>query len=337
MLATVWFILWGLLWAVYFMLDGFDLGAAALMPILARDESDRRRIYNAIGPFWDGNEVWLIAAGGITFAAFPATYGVMFSALYSPLMLILFSLIIRGAALGLRSEVESAGAKRLFDYLFVASSGLAALLFGVAFANLFRGIPIDGQGVFQGNLLTVLNPFGLIGGALFLAAFALHGALFLALKSEGELAGRAEALARKLWIAVLVLAVLFLAASTGMTRLWSAYLAHPALLLIPLSAVGWLGLVLPLLRAGRRLGALIASAGFIAAAVAFGLAGIYPAMLLSSLDPAFNVTVHNSASGPHTLKIMLGVVVVFVPLVIGYQVWVYRLFRGPASDQEYGH
>jgi cytochrome bd ubiquinol oxidase subunit II len=337
MLAATWFVLWGLLWAVYFMLDGFDLGAAALLPLLARDEAERRRVYGAIGPFWDGHEVWLIAAGGITFAAFPGTYAVMFSALYTPLMLVLFALILRGAAIGMRAEFESIAARRGLDHVFTIASALAAVLLGVAFANIFRGVPIDGQGVFHGNLLTVLNPYGLIGGALFLAAFGLHGALWIALKTEGGLQDRAVALAKKLWVVTVAMAVVFLAATAALTGLWGRYLAHPVLLIIPLAAVAALAAVGPLLRAGRRLGALLGSAVFIGAAVAFGLAGIYPALLPSSLDPAFNLTTTNSASGPYTLKIMLAVALVFVPAVIAYQLWVHWIFRGPVDESGHGY
>ena len=170
MLQTIWFLLWGVLWAVYFMLDGFDLGLGTLMPVLAKNDTDRRLIYRAMGPFWDGNEVWLITAGGVTFAAFPTTYAVMFSGLYSPLMLILFALILRGVSFAFRGEVDSPRWRALWDTCLVVGSFLPALLLGVAFANIFRGLPLDAGGIYRGSLFTLLNPYGLAGGVLFLVS-----------------------------------------------------------------------------------------------------------------------------------------------------------------------
>jgi len=337
MLETIWFVIWGLLWAGYFLLDGFDLGLGALMPFIAKDESERKAIYHAVGPFWDGNEVWLIAAGGLTFAVFPGAYATMFSALYSALMLLLFALIIRGAALGLRGETESRWAKRAWDRMFALGSILSALLFGVVFANIFQGIPIDAEGVYQGSLLTLLNPYGLLGGALFFAFFLVHGCLWLVMKSNGELRERAKGLAPKLWLALLALALVFLGSSAVFTEIWSQYLNHLALLIIPLSAVVSLLAVMVFMRRDAWDNAWIASALFVASAFFFGWIGIYPALLPSSLDSAYHVTIHNSASSPLTLKIMLGVALVFIPLVIVYQALVYSLFKGKAGKGEHGY
>jgi cytochrome d ubiquinol oxidase subunit II len=213
MLETIWFLLWGILWAVYFMLDGFDLGLGTLMPVVAKTEAERRLVYRIMGPFWDGNEVWLITAGGVTFAAFPTTYAVMFSGLYSALMLILFALIIRGVSFAFREEVNAPRWKGVWDTCLTIGSFLPALLLGVAFANIFRGLPIDQEGIFQGTLFTLLNPYGLAGGILFVLLFMVHGTLWLAVKSTGELHDRAARLVPKLWAALLVMAVLFLLAT----------------------------------------------------------------------------------------------------------------------------
>jgi cytochrome d ubiquinol oxidase subunit II len=186
MLETVWFVTWALLWAIYFVLDGYDFGVGSLLPFVAKNDEERNTVYHSIEPFWDGNEVWLITAGGVTFAAFPAAYAQLFSALYSPLMLILFALILRGSALALRPEMESGPARRLWDGCFVLGSFLPALLFGVAFANLLLGIPIAADGRYTGNILTLLNVQGLLGGAAFLCLFLMHGAVWLALKTEGK-------------------------------------------------------------------------------------------------------------------------------------------------------
>jgi cytochrome bd ubiquinol oxidase subunit II len=327
MLETTWFAIWGVAWAVYFMLDGFDLGLGSLFPFLAKSETDKRTIVNAMGPYWDGNEVWLITAGGVTFAAFPKTYAVMFSGLYTPLMLLLFALILRGVAFEFRGKEDSEAWRRTWDICLVFGSFVPALLLGVAFANIFAGIPLDREGIFHGNLLTLLNPYGLLGGVLFVLMFAVHGALWLALKSEGELHERAGRTAKSLWLALAVVAVAFLVATWFATRLWHNVLARPFLLVLPLLAVA--GLLATRLFAGRDewWKAWFSSAAFILGASLFGVAGLYPSLLPSSLDPAASLTAFNSASSPLTLKIMLGVVLCFLPVVIGYQVWVYVKFR----------
>jgi cytochrome d ubiquinol oxidase subunit II len=326
MLATIWFLLWGILWAVYFVLDGFDLGAGALSPFLARNEKEKKAVYHALGPTWNGNEVWLITAGGVTFAAFPTTYAVMFSSLYSALMLVLFALIIRGVSLEFRGLVESPAWRRFWDWGFFVGSFLPALLFGVAFANIFKGLPLNAEGVNQGGLFDLLNPYGLLGGLLFLSLFLQHGALWLALRTEGDFSRRAGGLATSLWIPVLILAVLFLGATYAYTGLWNNYFRNPLLLIIPALAVVCLLLIRVRMAAKSWGGAWVFSAGTIALATLFGVIGLYPNLFPSSLNPAWSLTVTNSSSSPLTLKIMLGVALVFVPIVIIYQSLVYRAF-----------
>jgi len=337
MLTTIWFIMWGVLWAVYFMLDGFDLGLGALMPVLAKDDNDRRLIYRAMGPFWDGNEVWLITAGGVTFAAFPAVYAAMFSGLYSALMLILFALILRGAAFAFRGEVDNPRWRSLWDACLVLGSFLPALLFGVAFANLFQGLPLDAEGVYQGTLFTLLNPYGLAGGVLFVVFFLVHGALWLAVKSEGALKLRAGRLAAGIWPWLLVMAVLFLAASRRFTFLFDNYLAQPWLFLIPGAAVAGLFLIRFFIKRAQWWKAWFASSLSIAGTTLFGVAGLYPDLLKSSLDPAHSLNIYNSSSSPLTLKIMLAVALIFVPLVIAYQVWVHFLFKEKVTEADMLH
>jgi cytochrome d ubiquinol oxidase subunit II len=316
------------------MLDGYDLGLGTLMPVLARNESDRRIIYASMGPFWDGNEVWLLTAGGVTFAAFPATYGVMFSALYSALMLVLFALILRGVAIGYREEVESSAGKAVWDACMVIGSFLPALLLGVAFANIFRGIPIDADGVYHGSLFTLLNPYGLAGGALFLLLFLVHGSLWLAVKSAGELQQRAASMAARLWPALLVVAAVFLGATAFATRLYGNYLRNPVLFIIPMIAVAALVGTRVFIGRGTWWKAWFASSLTIVSATLFGVVGLYPNLLPSSLDPAYSMTISNSASSPLTLKIMLGVALTFVPIVIVYQAWVYYLFREKVTEED---
>jgi cytochrome d ubiquinol oxidase subunit II len=334
MLETIWFLLWGVLWAVYFMLDGFDLGLGALLPFIAKNDTEKRIAYNSMGPFWDGNEVWLITAGGVTFAAFPTTYAVMFSALYTPLLLLLFGLILRAVALEFRGKADSQGWQKLWDLGHFLGSFLPALLLGVAFANIFQGIPINAEGEFQGNLLTLLNPYGLLGGILFVLLFLVHGALWLAIKAEAPLGDRAGKAAGAIWWALLTVAVVFLGATWFATGLYNNYLAYPVLLLIPLITVAALLATRFFIAQKAWWKAWFASSLTIVGATLFGVIGLYPNLFPSSLNPAFSLTVFNSASSPLTLKIMLGVALVFVPIVLVYQIWSYWLFKDKVTEED---
>jgi cytochrome d ubiquinol oxidase subunit II len=291
-------------------------------------------VYRSMGPFWDGNEVWLITAGGVTFAAFPATYAVLFSGLYTPLMLILFALIMRGVTFAFRGKIDDPKWRKIWDLCLVLGSFLPALLFGVAFANLFKGLPIDGEGIFQGTLFTLLNPYGIAGGLLFVSIFAMHGSLWLTTKTDGDLQERAGALARKIWPLVLLLAVIFLLATLRVTNLYDNYLARPVLFLIPLVAVFALLLTRVFMAVSSWWKAWLASALTIVSTTLFGVVGLFPNLIPSSLDPKFSMTVTNSSSSPLTLKIMLAVALTFVPIVIAYQVWVHFLFKDKLADDE---
>lgn len=339
MYETIWFILWGVLWAVYFMLDGFDLGIGTLMPFLARNDEDRRYMYNAMGPFWDGNEVWLITAGGVTFAAFPTAYAIMFNGLYSALLLLLFALIGRGVTFEFRNKVESQSWRNLWDFFHVVGSFLPALLLGVAFANIFAGLPLDKDGVLQGGFFTLLNPYGILGGMLFVAAFMTHGALWLAVKTQGDLRQRALDAAAVTWKALLVIAVLFLAFSWVKTDLYDNYMKYPYLWIIPIVAVGALLATRTFIITGQEIKAWISSAITIVFITFFGVAGLYPRLLPSSISNEYHVTIWNASSSELTLKIMLGVALVMVPIVIAYQTWVYlflgkKLSRGDLEYEE---
>lgn len=330
-LHIIWFYLWGLLWAVYFMTDGYDLGIGSLFPFLGRSNEDRRIMLNTMGPLWDGNEVWLIAAGGITFAAFPLVYAIMFSTLYSPLMLILFALIFRGIAFEMRGKIEGAGWKKLWDGAMFGGSLLPAILFGVAFANIFQGIPFDENGVMQGNLFSLLNIYALLGGLLFLSLFVMHGALWLCIKTEGDLQRRSIGVAGTVWPVEVGLAVIFLAASAWYTTLWANYLKTPLLFIVPLCAV--IGLVgIRLFLAMRKYwAAWFASAFTIVSATFFGIIGLFPNLYPSSIDASYSLNIYNAASTGLTLKIMLVVVFIFLPLVGWYQIWAYKIFKGKVT------
>ncbi|MCX5872045.1 MAG: cytochrome d ubiquinol oxidase subunit II [Deltaproteobacteria bacterium] len=332
MLETIWFLLWGLIWAIYFMLDGFDFGLGTLLPFIARSDKEKRIIYNAMGPFWDGNEVWLITAGGVTFAAFPTTYAVMFSTLYTPLLLILFVLIIRAVSFEFRNKIASQSWKSFWDACLFIGSFAPALLFGVAFANIFQGIPFDRNYAFQGNLLTLLNPYGLLGGLLFVGLFLVHGAIWLAIKSDGNLHNRAKAAASSLWIFLLVVAVVFLVCTWFATPLYKNYINNPVLFALPLVTVVALILTRLFVFKDSFWRAWFASSVTIVTAVLFGIVGLFPNMYPSSLDPSLSLTAFNSSSSSLTLKIMLGVALIMVPIVIAYQTWAYFLFRGKVDE-----
>jgi cytochrome d ubiquinol oxidase subunit II len=333
-LQIVWFCLWGLLWAVYFLLDGFDFGLGTLLPFLGKSEEEKRVIYNAAGPYWDGNEVWLISAGGVTFAAFPKAYAVLFSALYAPLLILLFTLIFRAVSYEFRGKETLPGWKQAWDAAQFLGNVLPALLFGVAFANLFMGIPIDREGVYHGNLLMLLNPYGLAGGVFFVLMFTLHGALWLALKAEGELHTKAVAAAVGLWPLVLLVAVAFLVLTAFYTKLYVNYLQYPLLFAAPLLAVAGLLASRRFLGQGKLLLAWAGNGVFIIGVTFFGVLGMFPGIVISNMNPEWSVTAFNGSSSLLTLSIMLGVVLVFVPLVIIYQFWMYKTFAGPVTDEQ---
>ncbi len=332
-LQIIWFVLWGVLWSVYFMLDGFVLGSGMLHNILGKTNTDRRVIINTLGPVWDGNEVWLVTAGGATFAAFPTTYALMFSYLYTALLLLLFALIIRGVSFEFRGKVDGIGWRALWDKAIFIGSFLPALLFGVAFGNIFQGLPMDAAG-YHGSFLSLLNPYGLVTGVLFVLLFLVHGALYLSVKTTGELRERATATAARLWIPLLVVAVVFLAYTYPATKLFDNYLGLPFLLAVPLLAVLSLLAIRLFLARNDGLKAFAASCLTILLVVGTGVVGLFPNLIPSSIDPQYSLTIYNSSSSQYTLKIMTVVAFIFVPIVIAYKIWVYRIFRAPVTAEE---
>ena len=251
-------------------------------------------------------------------------------------MFILFGLILRGVSVEFRGKVESPGWKKVWDTGTFLGCFIPALLLGVAFANIFRGIPIDGQGVYKGTLFTLLNPYGLLGGVFFLTFFIQHGAIWLAVRSEGSIHESAARTARGMWPVLLILAVAFLAASAGATRLYENYLSQPVLFLVILLAVAALLGVRIFLAKESYWKAWFSSAVFCIGATFFGIIGLYPSMLPSSLDASFGITIR-SASSPLTLTIMLVLALIFVPVVLLYQGWAYRLFRHKVTEADLAH
>jgi cytochrome bd ubiquinol oxidase subunit II len=320
-LNDVWFALIAVLWTGYFVLEGFDFGVGILLPVLGRgDETRRRVLLNTIGPVWDGNEVWLLVAGGATFAAFPEWYASLFSGFYLPLLIILVALIVRGVAFEYRGKVDSDRWRRNWDTAIVAGSLVPALLWGVAFGNIVRGVKLDAGHHYVGGFFDLLNPYALLGGVTTLLLFTTHGAIFLALKTTGDVRRSARRTATGTGIATVVAAGGFL--------LWTQ-IAHGKPVTAVTALVAALALVGGLLanRAGREGWAFLATAVTIVAATATLFLALHPNVMPSTLDPAYSLTVTNAASTPYTLKVMTWVAVAFTPVVLVYQGWTYWVFR----------
>ena len=319
-LTTVWFALIAVLWVGYFCLEGFDFGVGMLLPVLSRSETERRVMINTIGPVWDGNEVWVLVAGGATFAAFPEWYATLFSGFYLPLLLILVALIVRGLSFEYRHKREDDAWKGRWDLAIIWGSFVPALLWGVAFANIVAGVPIDADKEFTGTLLTLLNPYGLLGGLVTLTLFATHGAMFVALKTDGDIRHRARSLAVRIGAAAAVLAVVFLAwtqAKTGTTA---------SAVVFVLAALSLVGGLLAALR-GREGWAFVGTFATIGLAVIGLFTALFPDVMPSTTDPAFSLTTTNAAATAYTLEVMTWVALVFTPIVLGYQAWTYWVFR----------
>jgi cytochrome d ubiquinol oxidase subunit II len=326
MLQIIWFALWGLLWAIYFSVDGFDLGAGMLAGLFRKDEERELLVYS-LAPIWDGNEVWVITAGGVTFAAFPKLYATMFSSLYLPLMLILLSLVLRAVSIEFfHYQGDTPGLRRHWSGVLALSSLLVALLFGVAFGNIFQGLLLDGQG-YHGTVLSLLNPYGLLTGVLFVAAFLLNGAAWAAHKTkDAEFRTRTLTFARKLWPVVFAIAAAWLIYTPFATNLMDNFLAVPVLFVVPLLAVVALVLARSYLVKGAPAMALLAGSATVFLTVLSGIIGLYPNMFPSKLDPAYSLTAFNASSSPYTLQLMLTVTLIFLPLVLTYQIWAFRIF-----------
>jgi cytochrome d ubiquinol oxidase subunit II len=319
-LTVVWFILIAVLWTGYLVLEGFDFGVAMLLPFVGRSDQERRVALNTIGPVWDGNEVWLLTAGGATFAAFPEWYATLFSGFYLPLLLILVALIVRAVAIEYRGKIDDVAWRRRWDWAIIASAWIPSILWGVAFANIVRGVPIDATASYTGNFFTLLSPFALLGGLTTLALFLSHGAIFLALKTDGEVRARAESLAVKLSSIAVALAgawAIWAQVSYSVAWTWAA-VAVAAVALIAAHIATEL----------KRFGcAFIASAVAIVAAVVLIFGSLYPDVMPSTTDAAFSLTVANASSTHYTLTVMTWVAGFLTPVVVAYQAWTYWVFR----------
>jgi cytochrome bd ubiquinol oxidase subunit II len=319
-LTTVWFTLIAVLWIGYFCLEGFDFGVGMLLPVLAKDDTERRVLINTIGPVWDGNEVWLLVAGGATFAAFPEWYATLFSGFYLPLLLILVALIVRGLAFEYRAKRDDAAWRRNWDLALIIGSFVPALLWGVAFANILRGVPIDSDLEYTGGFFNLLNPYALLGGVTTLLLFLTHGAMFVSLKTDGRIRGAARSLALRVGIAAAVAAVAFLLwtqVDTGSVTSGIAFVVAAAALVGGLAAIA----------AGREGWAFLGTFVAIALGVAGLFLALFPDVMPTSLASGASLTTTNASATHYTLTIMTVVAVIFTPVVLVYQGWTYWVFR----------
>ena len=328
-MVPFWFIVIAVLWTGFFILEGFDFGVGMLHSLVGQDEAGRRAAINTIGPLWDGNEVWLIVAGAAMFAAFPGWYATMFSALYLALALLLASLIIRGVAFEYRGKRDAARWRRTWDVLLIVGSLLAPLLIGVGLGDLLHGLPINSAQNYTGSFWTLLQPYALFTGVTLVLICLLHGATFLCLKTTGDMHERSRRIARTV--------APFTAAAVAGFAIWTHVTSSTTFFLRPLELLAIIAVLAAvwLVYACRDGFAFTATTITMAACVVSIFVGLYPNVMVSSTNPAYNLTVHNTASNPYSLKAMTVVVIIFLPLVLAYQSWTYYVFRRRVSRDQF--
>jgi cytochrome d ubiquinol oxidase subunit II len=330
-LNTLWFILITVLFTGFFVLEGFDYGVGILLPVLGKDDTERRMIINTIGPVWDGNEVWMLTAGGAMFAAFPMWYATMFSGFYLALVLMLAALIMRGVSFEFRRKNQHPRWRAFWDWSIFFGSLLPALLWGVALGNLLQGVPIDADMNYVGDFLSLLSPFTLLTGVYTLVLATLHGAVFLSGKLGDDMADRARKAAWRVWIVTVPLAILTIVGLNLATDIVAHLGVVPGVVpltgLIALLASGWF------IRHKHDGWAFAATAVTIAFAIITVFMTLYPRVMISSLNPAWSLTIYNASSTPYTLSVMTIVALIFVPIVLIYQGWTYYIFRQRITRQ----
>ncbi|QEC49834.1 cytochrome d ubiquinol oxidase subunit II [Baekduia soli] len=331
-LQVIWFLLISILWLGYFVLEGFDFGVGMLLRHVARTNPEKRAVMHTIGPVWDGNEVWLLVAGGATFAAFPELYATLFSGFYLALFLILAALIARGVAFEFWGKDDDPRWRATWEWALTIGSALPALLWGVAWANIIRGVPVDAQGEFNGTLLSLLNPYGLLGGVVTLSLFAAHGASFLSLRTTGVIEERSRAAARAL-APMAAAAVVAFAAWTIVRQGDHGGVQAVSAVLVVLAALCGAGAAL---RAGVRPGVAFGLSALTILLLFCGIfADLYPNALVST-GPGPSLTLRAASSTNYTLTVMTVVAVVFVPIVLAYQAWTYWVFRARLGAEDFG-
>ncbi len=348
-MGFIWYWLVAIMIVMYVVLDGFDLGVGILHPFIANTEEERKITVRSIGPVWDGNEVWLLAGGGTLYFAFPLLYASAFSGFYLALMIVLWLLILRGASIELRSQVDVAVWRTFCDGMFCFSSALLAIFFGAALANVIRGVPLGPDGYFFLPLWTnwvpgaqpgILDWYTVLGGVIAFVALAVHGALYLAVKTVGDLQDRARKLARQGWIALVIFTVVSLPASVFVRRdTLDNYRSFPIAFAVPVIVLLALAAMIMFSRRGEDRKAFASSSVYLAVMLVGAAAGLYPRLLPSSGDPAMDITIAKALSGQHTLRVGLIWWALGMLLALLYFSVVYRMFRGKVSDSSegYGH
>ncbi len=324
-LQDLWFALIGVLFIGFFFLEGFDYGVGILMPFLGKTDHERRQIINTIGPVWDANEVWMITAGGAIFAAFPEWYATLFSGFYLALLVILLALIFRGVAFEFRSKDSNPRWRRFWDWSIFFGSAIPALLWGVAFGNLIRGTPINAAFDFTGNFFDLLSPYTLICGLAAFAVFVLHGAIFLSLRTDGVIRQRAETLANRAWLPAVGISAILAIANYVYIDIFTEVGVNPGVM--PVASAAAILSVGYFLRQKQFGWAFVLTGLTILLSVATFFWFLYPNVMVSSTDEAFNLTVRSAAASQKTLELMTIVALIFVPIVLIYQGWSYYVFR----------
>lgn len=329
-LNILWFILVTVLFTGFFFLEGFDYGVGILLPFLGKNDEERRTIINTIGPVWDGNEVWMITAGGAMFAAFPHVYATLFSGFYLALFLMLVGLIVRGVAFEFRSKDQNPAWRSTWDCMIFIGSFLPALLWGVAVANLMQGVPINAKMQYVGTFFDLLSPYTVVAGLAFLLVFTFHGALYLTLKLPKEtMAQRARATALQVGVPAAVIYLVCAGLTYTNTDLFKSNLAAGSLLAAVVTFI-LAYLFVWLEKFGKAF--IMSSLAIVFTTVGF-FAGLFPRIIVSSLNPAWSLTIHNASSSPYTLKIMTVAALTMVPVVLVYQIWTYWVFRKRVSPK----
>jgi cytochrome d ubiquinol oxidase subunit II len=324
-LNAVWFVLIAILFSGFFLLEGFDFGVGILLPILGKKDEERRLLINSIGPFWDANEVWFLTAGGAMFAAFPNWYATMFSGFYLALFLLLLALIGRGVAFEFRSKLDTPKWRKTWDWVIFAGSLLPPLLLGVALANMMKGVPIDSHMNYVGNFFNLLSVYSVVGGLSMVVLFVLHGAIFLTLRTTGELREKARNAAMYHGALTTVVVALFIILSYFDTDMFSKAGIDPGA--VPVLAGLALLSVRFFIKAKRDGWAFVMTALTIIFSSATVFMDLFPRVMVSSLNKQWSLTVYNAASNPYSLKVMTIVAVSVVPIVLAYQIWSYWVFR----------
>jgi len=321
-LNILWFILITVLFVGFFFLEGFDYGVGILLPFIAKDDASRRVVINTIGPTWDGNEVWMLTAGGAMFAAFPNWYATLFSGFYLALFLMLAALIVRATAFEYRSKHETSQWRNMWDWVIFFGSVIPALLWGVALANIIHGLPIDSHMTYTGTFFTLLNPYGLVGGLASLSLFTLYGAIFINLKTNEALREKSKSWAKGLWIPAFIFVILFVLISGTATDMYTSRLALIVAVLAAISIIAAFFLI----KANRSGWAFVATALTIVFMTVMIFAGLFPRVMVA-VETANNLTIYNASASPYTLKVMSIVAAILVPIVLVYQGWTYWVFR----------